>query len=69
MKKVEGSFTVEITLLAPLIFLAMFLPVFKAFDFYKDVEQDSLYVWQENFVPEESIRKIQFAEEIWEEIR
>ena len=41
MKRFEGSYTVEITLLLPLIFMAMFLPIYKAFDCYKEVKQDS----------------------------
>lgn len=69
MKKAEGSYTVEITLLMPLIILAMFLPIYKTFDCYREVKQDSVYVWKSDFVPEEKIRKMQLAKNIWEEIR
>lgn len=69
MKRAEGSYTVELTLLLPLIFLAMFMPIHKAFDCYGEVRQDSVYVWKEEFVPEEKIRKMQLVESIWEEIR
>lgn len=69
MKRAEGSYTVEITLLMPLIILAMFLPVYKAFDCYKEVKQDSVYVWKKEFVPEEKIRKMQLAQNIWEDIK
>ncbi|MCM1257934.1 MAG: hypothetical protein NC307_08785 [Roseburia sp.] len=69
MKRAEGSYTVEITLLLPLMILAMFLPVYKSFDCYKEVKQESAYVWKQDFVPEEKIRKMQLAKDIWEEIK
>lgn len=69
MKRAEGSYTVEITLLMPLIILAMFLPIYKTFDCYKEVKQDSVYVWKKEFVPEEKIRKIQLAQNIWEDLK
>lgn len=69
MKNLEGSYTVEVTLLLPLILMAMFLPIYKSFDYYKDVKQDSAFTWDKNFVPEDKIRKIQLAEDIWEELK
>jgi len=69
MKRFEGSYTVEITFLLPLIFMAMFLPIYKAFDCYKEVKQDSGYIWEKNFVPEEKIRKMQLAEIVWEDLK
>lgn len=69
MKNLEGSYTVEVTLLLPLILMAMFLPIYKSFDCYKDVKKDSAFRWEKSFVPEEKIRKMQLAEGIWEELK
>ncbi len=69
MKKMDASYTVEITLLLPLLILAMFLPIYKAYDFYGEVKKDSAYVWQKDLKPEEKIRKMKFAKEIWEDLK
>jgi len=69
MKRLEASYTIEMTLLLPLIFLAMFLPVYMAYDFYEEVREDSAYVWQTELKPEEKIRKMKFAKDVWEDIR
>lgn len=69
MGRLEASYTVELTLLLPLIILAMFLPVYKAYDFFDEVKQDCAYVWQKDLEPEKKIRKIKFAKELWEDIK
>ena len=50
-------------------FIPFLLPIYKAFDCYKEVKQDSGYIWEKNFVPEEKIRKMQLAEKVWEDLK
>lgn len=57
-KRWEGSYTVEMALLLPVILLALLLPVYTAYDMYDEVKADSAYDWDEEFCAEENIRKM-----------
>lgn len=69
MKKIEASYTVELSLLMPVILLTMFLPIYKGYELCKEVKENSVYVWEDAFCPEEKIRKIKIAENLLEEIK
>lgn len=63
MKRWEGSYTVEISLLLPVIILTMLLPVYLGYQMYAEGKETMVYSWDETFCPENKIRNMKFVEE------
>ena len=61
MKKQEASYTVELSLLLPVILLALFLPVHLGYQLYGQAREASEICWDEEFCAEETVRGIKFA--------
>lgn len=55
-KRWEGSYTVEIALLMPVILLTLLLPIYMAYDMFAEVQASSEYYWDEEFCAEEIVR-------------
>ena len=68
MKKQEASYTVEMSLLLPLLLIVLFTPVHMGYEMYRQTKEASVRAWDETFCAEEKVRKIKFAENIWEEL-
>lgn len=62
MSKQEASYTAELSLLLPVILLALFLPVYLGLELYEQAQKASAYCWDEGFRAEETVYVIQFAE-------
>ena len=67
MKKSEGSYTVELALLLPVLLLSLFAPVYMGYDMYMQTKEASVFVWEETDRAEERVLKIKFAKEVLEE--
>jgi hypothetical protein len=67
MKKSEGSYTVELALLLPVLLLSLFAPVYMGYDMYMQTKEASVFVWEETERAEERVLKIKFAKEVLEE--
>lgn len=61
MRKQEASYTVEMSLLLPIILLALFLPVHLGYELYGQTREASELCWDEAFCAEETVRLIKFA--------
>ena len=64
MKKSEGSYTVELALLLPVLLLSLFAPVYMGYDMYMQTKKASVFVWEETERAEERVLKIKFAKEV-----
>lgn len=62
----EASYTVELALLMPVIFLAVLLPVYTGFFLYEKTKVVSAYEKEVGSM-EEKIRNIRLKKELWEE--
>ncbi len=62
MKKYEASYTVEIAMLAMVIMLTLFLPIYAAYDLYEETKQASVSGWDNDFSAETKIRMWRLAE-------
>lgn len=69
MMRQEASYTVELSLLLPVILLALFLPVHLGYELYGQARTASVSCWDEAFCAEGTVRKIKFAENIMEELK
>lgn len=67
MKKREGSYTVELALLLPVLLFALFAPVSMGYKMYTQTKEASVSVWEEEVRAEERVLKIKFAKEVLEE--
>ena len=67
MKKSEGSYTVELALLLPVLLLSLFAPVYMGYEMYMQTKESSVFVWEEKERAEERVLKIKFAKEVLEE--
>ena len=67
MKKSEGSYTVELALLLPVLLLSLFAPVYMGYDMYMQTKEASVFVREETERAEERVLKIKFAKEVLEE--
>lgn len=61
MKKQEASYTAELSLILPVILLALYLPAHLGYELYGQAQKASEFCWDEEFCPEEIARKIKFA--------
>lgn len=61
MKKQEASYTVELSLLLPVILLALVLPAHLGYKLYGQTLEASEICWDEEFCAEETARGIKFA--------
>ena len=62
----EASYTVELALLMPILFLAVLLPIYTGFRLYEKTQEVSVYVERE-YHPEEGIRMRQIKKELQED--
>lgn len=69
MKKKEASYTVELSLLMPVILFVLFAPLYLGYEMYAQTKEVSVCGWDETFCAEEKVRKIKFAETILEELQ
>ncbi len=69
MKRWEASYTVELSLLLPVLLLVLLLPVYMGYEMYQTTEAASVSGWEDDFCAEAQVRKVRFAEDIWEELR
>lgn len=69
MKQWEASYTVELSLLLPVILLTMLLPIYTGCHLYEEGKKTSVCSWDETFCAEDKIRVIKFAGEVWEELK
>ena len=67
MKKREGSYTVELALLLPVLLFSLFAPVYMGYEMYIQTKEASVCVWKEQERAEERVLKIKFAKEVLEE--
>lgn len=63
MERWEGSYTVEMALLLPVIILTMLLPIYLAYDLYAEGCETVVYSWDTEFCAEQKIRDMKFVEE------
>lgn len=61
MRKLEASYTAELSLLLPVLLLALFLPVYLGYELYGQAQKASEFCWDEEFRAEEIVYGIQFA--------
>lgn len=69
MKKYEASYTVEMALLLPLLLLTLLLPIYMGYEMYEMTKEESVNGWKDSFCAEKQVRKVRFAEDIWEELK
>lgn len=69
MKQWEASYTVELSLLLPVVFLTMLLPIYTGYQLYEEGKKTSVCSWDESFCAEDKIRDIKLAGEVWEELK
>lgn len=62
MKKYEASYTVEVAMLAMVIMLTLFLPIYAAYDLYEETKQASVSGWDNDFCAETKIRMWRLVE-------
>lgn len=66
MKRQEASYTVELSLLLPVVMFVLFAPLHMGCQLYEQVKQESVNGWDVSFCAEEKVRTIKYAKEIWE---
>lgn len=67
MKKKEGSYTVELALLLPVLLFSLFVPVYMGYEMYIQTKEASVCVWEEQERAEKRVLKIKFAKDVLEE--
>ncbi len=67
--RLQASYTAEMTLLLPVLLLALFLPVFMGYQMYGQTKRASACGWDETFCAEDRVRKIKFAGSVLEELK
>ena len=66
-KRQEASYTVELSLLVPVLLFTLFSPVYLGYEMYGQTREASVLGWDEKFCAEDQVRKIKFTENILEE--
>lgn len=56
--RLKASYTMELILLLPVIFMVMFCPIKMAYDLYGEIKQSDISGWEETFDPVKEIQTI-----------
>lgn len=67
--KSEASYTVELSLLLPVVLFVLFAPIYMGYEFYSRTEQVSVSGWDTSFCAEKKVRNIKLAGDILEELK
>lgn len=69
MKRQEASYTVELSLLLPVVVLVLFAPVHMGFALYGQTKEASACGWDAAFCAEERVRSLKWMEKRTEGLR
>lgn len=69
MKRQEASYTVELSLLMPVLLFVLFMPVSIGYDLYSQAKEASVCGWEASFGADARVRNIKFAGKLWEELK
>ena len=67
--KSEASYTVELSLLLPVVLFVLFAPVYTGYALYSQTEQVSVSGWDNTFCAEKKVRNTKLAGDILEELK
>ena len=69
MKKQEASYTVELSLLLPVLLFVLFTPLYMGYQMYEKTARASVCGWDKDFHAVGRVREINFAGKFLEELK
>ncbi len=69
MKRQEASYTVELSLLLPIVVFVLFAPIYTGFSLYGQTKEASVCGWDAEFCAEERVRSLTWVEKRKEELQ